>query len=53
MTANDTAHQLDNEKRQRMEQLEGILRRLNPELTDAQLEALVLQFLQRAGFCDG
>ena len=53
MTANDTAHKLDSAKRQRMEQIEGFLRRLNPELTDEQLEELMVEFRQRSVFTDG
>jgi hypothetical protein len=53
MTANDTAHRRDSEKRERMEQIEGILRRFNPELTDEQLEELIAQFWRRSGFRDG
>ncbi len=53
MTANRTAHKRDAEWRERMEQIEGILRRLNPELTDEQLAELVVQFWQRSGFGDG
>ena len=46
MTANDATRKLlESEKRERMEQIEGILRRLNPELTDEQLEKLVAQVL--------
>jgi hypothetical protein len=45
MTANDTRHRLaDDEKRRRMEQIEAILRRLTPELTDEQLKKLMMQF---------
>jgi hypothetical protein len=33
-----------------MGQIEAILRRLNPELTDEQLEKLVEQFWQQSGF---
>jgi hypothetical protein len=41
MTANDKPHQmLDREKRERIEQIEVMLRRHNPELTDEQLEDL-------------
>jgi hypothetical protein len=50
MTANYTPHNLDNEKRERMEQIEGILRRLIPELTDEQLEQLMVEFRQRSDF---
>jgi hypothetical protein len=53
VTANDTTHKSDSEKRQRMQQLEGIVRRLNPELTDEQLEELMVQFRQRFGLTDG
>jgi hypothetical protein len=50
MTANDTRHRLaDDEKRRRMEQIEAILRRLNPELTDEQLKKLMMQFRRRSG----
>jgi hypothetical protein len=52
MTANEMHHLLDIEKRCRMEQIEGILRRLNPEMTDAQVEELATQFWQRSGFAD-
>lgn len=53
MTANGTAHKRDSERRERMEQIEGILRRLNSELTDEQLEELIVRFWQRSGFGDG
>ncbi len=53
MTAKGTARMRDSEQRERMEQIEGILRRLNPELTDEQLEELIVQFWQRSGFSDG
>lgn len=53
MTTNRTAHLRDNERRERMEQIEGILRRLNPELTDEQLAELIARFWQRSGFGDG
>jgi hypothetical protein len=36
-----------------MEQIEGFLRRLNPELTDEQLEELMVEFRQRSVFTDG
>jgi hypothetical protein len=53
MTANDTRHRLaDDEKRRRMEQIEAILRRLNPELTDEQLKKLMMQFRRRSGLAD-
>ena len=32
--------------------IEGILCRINPELTDEQLEELMVQFRQRSGFTD-
>jgi hypothetical protein len=53
MTANSTAHARDSERRERMEQIEGILRRLNPELTDEQLKEVIVQFWQRSGCSDG
>lgn len=53
MTASRTAHKRDVERRERMEQIEEILRRLNPELTDQQLGELIVQFWQRSGFGDG
>ena len=53
MKVNGTTRMLDSEKRERMEQIEGILRRLNPELTDEQLKELIVQFWQRSGFGDG
>ncbi len=53
MTARAAAHLRDSERRERMEQIEGILRRLNPELTDEQLEKLIVQFWQRSGYSDG
>jgi hypothetical protein len=53
MTASYTAHKPDNEMRLRMEQIEGILRRVNPEMTDEQLEELMVQFRQRSGFIGG
>ena len=53
MTASDTSRNLDSEKRERMEQIEGIFRRLNPEMTDEQIEELMVQFRQRSGFADG
>jgi hypothetical protein len=49
MTANDTAHRHDNEIRQRMEQIEAIFRRLNPELTDEELDELMVRFRQGSG----
>ena len=53
MNANDTRHRLaDDEKRRRMEQIEDILRRLNPDLTDEQLEELMVQFCRRSGLSD-
>jgi hypothetical protein len=53
MTANGTARKLDSERRERMEQIEAILRRLNPELTDEQLDELMVQFWERSGLADG
>ena len=53
MTTNDTAHNLLNEKRVRMEQIEAILRRVNPELTDEQLGELMIEFRRRSGFTGG
>jgi hypothetical protein len=53
VTANDTTHKPASDKRQPMQQLEGILRRLNPELTDEQVEELMVQFRQRSGLTDG
>jgi hypothetical protein len=53
MTVNDTPHNLDSEKRVRMEQIEAILRRVNPELTDEQLEQLMVEFRQRSDFTGG
>jgi hypothetical protein len=51
MSAYDATRELlESEKRERMEQIEGILRRLNPELTDEQMEKLVAQFWRRSGF---
>jgi hypothetical protein len=50
MTANDTAHKHDNEIRRRMQQIEAIFRLLNPELTDEELDELMVQFRQRSGF---
>jgi hypothetical protein len=53
MPTSDTPHKLaDDEKRRRMEQIEGILRRLNPELTDEQLKELMMQFRRRSGLAD-
>jgi hypothetical protein len=49
MTANDRPHTPDSEKRQPMQQIVGVLRRFNPELTDEQLEELMVQFRQRSG----
>jgi hypothetical protein len=49
MTGDDTPHMLDSEKRLRMQQIERVLRRLNPELTDEQLEELMVQFRQQSG----
>lgn len=47
MAAHDTSHKvLEREKRERMEQIEAILRRLNPELTDEQLAEMMRQFRQ-------
>ncbi len=53
MTIDDKPHNLDSEKRVRMQQIEAILRRLNPELTDEQLEELMVQFRQRSSFTGG
>lgn len=53
MTANGTARMRESERRERMEQIEGILRRLNPGLTDEQLDELIVRFWQRSGFGDG
>ncbi len=53
MTAKAAAHLRDSERRERMEQIEGLLRRLNPELTDEQLVELIVQFRQRSGCSDG
>ncbi len=53
MTANRTAHKRDAERRERMEQIEEILRRLNPELTEEQLAELIVQFWRRSGLGDG
>ncbi len=53
MTANGTARIRDCEKRERMEQIERILRRLSPELTDSKLDELIVRFWQRSGFGDG
>jgi hypothetical protein len=47
MTANDTAHKPDRDKRQPMQQFEGKLRRLNPELTDKELKELMARFRER------
>lgn len=53
MTADDTRHRVaDDEKRRRMQQIEDILRRLNPDLTDEQLEELMVQFRRRSGLSD-
>ena len=53
MGANDMPRSLlDREKHERMEQIEGLLRRLNPELTDEQLEELMRQFRQWSGLTD-
>jgi hypothetical protein len=53
MTTGDMPHKLlEREKRERLEQIETILRRLNPELTDEQLEELVRKFWQQSGFSD-
>jgi hypothetical protein len=53
LTANDTTHKPNSDTHQPMQQLEGIPRRLNPELTDEQLEELMVQFRQRSGLTDG
>ena len=48
VSANDTPHKmLDREKRERVEQVEAILRRHDPELTDEQLEELTRRILQQ------
>jgi hypothetical protein len=52
MTANDTARDPDSEKRQPIQQLEDVLRRLDPELTDERLQKLVEHFRRRSGFTD-
>jgi hypothetical protein len=53
MNADDTRHKVaDDEKRRRMQQIEDILRRLNPDLTDEQLEELMVQFRRRSGLSD-
>jgi hypothetical protein len=53
MNANDTRRRVaDDEKRRRMAQIEDILRRLNPDLTDEQLEELMTQFRRRSGLSD-
>jgi hypothetical protein len=53
MTADDTRHRVaDDEKRRRMQQIEDILRRLNPDLNDDQLEQLMVQFRRRSGLSD-
>jgi hypothetical protein len=53
MNADDTRHKVaDDEKRRRMAQIEDILRRLNPDLTDEQLEELMVQFRRRSGLSD-
>ena len=44
MTSDDAPYKPDSETRQRMQQIEGILRRLKPELTDKQVEELMVQF---------
>ena len=53
MTVNDTPHKSDSEKRERIEQLEGIVRRLNPELTDEQFVELMVQFREQFGLTEG
>jgi exonuclease VII small subunit len=50
MTTNHTAHKSDSEKRERLRQLEEIVRRLNPELTDEQFEELIVRFRQGVRF---
>jgi hypothetical protein len=53
MTADDTRHRVaDDKKRRRMQQIEDILRRLNPDLNDDQLEQLMVQFRRRSGLSD-
>ncbi|WP_161630265.1 hypothetical protein [Mycobacterium sp. UM_CSW] len=53
MTPDDTHHRLlDREKHERMEQIEAIVRRLNPELTDEQLAELMSQFREGSGLTD-
>jgi hypothetical protein len=49
VTAKDTTHGSDSEKHERMQQLEEIVRRLNPKLTDEQFEELMLQFRHQFG----
>ncbi len=52
-TANHTPHNmLDREKRERMEQIEAIFRRRNPELTDEQLEELTRRVVQGSDLTD-
>lgn len=53
MSTNDATRKLlESEKRERLEQLEGILRRLNPQLTDEQLGELMRRFRQQSGLID-
>ncbi|WP_156772017.1 hypothetical protein [Mycobacterium sp. 1245805.9] len=53
MVPDDTHRRLlEREKHERMEQIEAILRRLNPELTDDQLEDLMRQLRERSGLAD-
>ncbi len=53
MTAKAAAHIRDSERRERIEQIEEILRRLNPELNEEQLAELIVQFWRRSGLGDG
>jgi hypothetical protein len=53
MTTNEMPNPLrDREQRERFEQIEAILRRLNPELTDEELEDLTRQIFQQSGFTE-
>lgn len=50
MTTNNTTHTSDSEKRERLQQLEEIVRRLNSELTDGQFEELMVRLRQGVRF---
>ncbi len=51
MTTNEMPNPLrTREQRERFQQIEAILRRLNPELTEEELEDLTRRIFQQSGF---